>query len=316
MELLLFWCTLFLMAFARDIPSTWESVRAIRQNPAAKVNLQIFKDTVFNQSYLVKIPALGLYQGKTSKRVISEITLNRLILQTGLYATNMPYVLMEDGSGEKSPPWIATKYYEHGDLGDYIKKTAGAPSMEEIRTVARNLLQAVKHLKDRVRVSHGDIKPHNIVITKMTEGKIKEVRLIDFEMMNSPDTFAFQYGTVEYTSPEICHFHKSSIQQLMTYDAKQIIFPSEVYAIGLTLMEFAFKQNRVAIPLRLRGVLTSACLYILAWQTEMINALDKFMCSESENACAPLIKLLRGLLEPDYTKRLTVEQALKSEFLQ
>lgn len=316
MKLALFWCTLFLMACARDIPLSWEYVKEIKVDPAAKVNLIVFKDTIFNQHYLVKVPAPGLYYGKASKRVITEINLNRCILSTGLYATNMPFVLMEDGSTANSPPWIATKYYEHGDLRDYIKNTAGNPSKEEVQTVARNLLQAVKHLKDRERVSHGDIKPLNIVISKMADGKIKEVRLIDLEMITSPDQFIFKYGTAEYNSPEICHFQKSSLKQQMRYDARQIVFSSEVYAIGLTLLEFVWKQNPVGIPPRRRGILTDACLYILAWQAEMINKLKNFKCKEFDKGCELLVKLLLGLLEPDHTKRLTVEQALESEFFQ
>lgn len=91
---------------------------------------------------------------------------------------------------------IIREYVEGETLDDYLTHR---PSKSALREVEHNILDAIEYLHHR-GISHNDIKPENIIVTR---GNM--VRIIDFGLSLSDDS-AYRGcvgGTPEFTAPEV-----------------------------------------------------------------------------------------------------------------
>ncbi len=114
------------------------------------------------------------------------------------------------------------------------------PTLQELATIGRCLLDAVMELSTK-NVIHRDIKPDNII---MTENEDRPCVLLDLGVAFlvggtriTKDTHHVP-GTLYYLAPEMLD---SGFRQNLDYRA-------DLYAIGLTLYEFAAGKNPFARP--------------------------------------------------------------------
>ncbi len=117
--------------------------------------------------------------------------------------------VLEDESGPPSPPFIGLPYARHGDLSRYkarIKREGKQLSLQEIIRVLCQVILGLDALhSEKCGIIHHDIKPENILISKVTsEGKIVEISITDHDR-GCPTSEIKQkknQGTVKYMAPE------------------------------------------------------------------------------------------------------------------
>ena len=94
------------------------------------------------------------------------------------------------------------EYIHHGDLSKYLS-AYGKMTEVQCASVTRQICHALKYLHN-CRVTHRDIKPDNILISKLEPF---EVKLSDFglsKVINDTDTFLKTFcGTLLYCAPEV-----------------------------------------------------------------------------------------------------------------
>jgi len=104
--------------------------------------------------------------------------------------------------GEFETDYAVLKYYEHGDLGDYLRKNA--VTEKEKDKIILGILNGVKHLH-REDIIHRDLKCGNILI-EVIDGeiipKITDFGLGRIYVENKPVINSIHAYTTEYASPE------------------------------------------------------------------------------------------------------------------
>ena len=119
------------------------------------------------------------------------------------------------------------------DLLDAIYDFEPSFSIEEIRTIARQLIETTKLLHDN-KMLHGDIKPGNILMNRYYDDESKpehyrkpDITLCDFGCVFTEDEFDDTVTTtLPYRAPDIVLGHKMG-------------YPSDVWSIGCTVFELA-----------------------------------------------------------------------------
>ncbi|KAF2707739.1 hypothetical protein K504DRAFT_470107 [Pleomassaria siparia CBS 279.74] len=98
--------------------------------------------------------------------------------------------------------YIIMEYVRHGDLQLYLNKTGPMPEIQA-KSMARQMLSALSYLH-RMKVTHRDIKPDNILISDLDPFTIK---ISDFglsKVVKHDETFLKTFcGTLLYCAPEV-----------------------------------------------------------------------------------------------------------------
>ncbi len=101
---------------------------------------------------------------------------------------------------------LVTEFLESGELFDLISRRGQTLSEDRCRQIFRQILSAVCYLHRR-GIAHLDIKPENILMTKMGKRK-KRLKLIDFGLAVDMGTRPYvalerMCGTMELMAPEV-----------------------------------------------------------------------------------------------------------------
>ncbi|MGG6267979.1 serine/threonine protein kinase [Leptolyngbya sp. AN03gr2] len=174
---------------------------------------------------------------------------------------------------------LVQTYIEARSLQDWIQ-SGRTFSEEELRTIAKDLLEILNYLHDRQPpVVHRDLKPSNILLGNRTGNHPGQIYLIDFGSVQTALTYGTRtiVGTYGYMPPE--------------QFGGQTVPASDLYALGATLICLATGQNPDQLP-----------------QQEMRILFDKHV-----NLSPDLIDWLKWLTEPSLDLRLqSAKQALEA----
>uniref|UniRef100_A0A8C6TXE7 non-specific serine/threonine protein kinase n=1 Tax=Neogobius melanostomus TaxID=47308 RepID=A0A8C6TXE7_9GOBI len=169
---------------------------------------------------------------------------------------------------------------KHGDCLDLFEFIDRQPRLDEplASYIFRQLVAAVFYLRTK-NILHRDIKDENVIIDKCFH-----IRLIDFgsaAMMVPEKQFYNFYGTLEYCSPEVLKGNP--------YDGPEL----EMWSVGVLLYTLLFSENPFC------GV------------EEILTARLKLPFPLSPE----LEEVLTGLLCPDPTERMTLDQLLLQSWI-
>lgn len=169
---------------------------------------------------------------------------------------------------------------KHGDGLDLFEFIDRQPRLDEplASYIFRQLVAAVFYLRTK-NILHRDIKDENIIIDKCFH-----IRLIDFgsaAMMVPGKLFYNFYGTLEYCSPEVLKGNP--------YEGPEL----EMWSIGVLLYTLLFSENPFCNV------------------EEILTANLKMPCPLSPE----LQEVLSGLLHPDSTERMTLDQLLLQSWI-
>lgn len=235
----------------------------------------------------------------------------------------IPIVTMESygNTGEdKDLPWIAYKYYEHGDLQKMTTKIKRRFTIAEIRIVAHRVLTAMQLLKYALSSSHQDIKLSNIVVTDVDyRGFVKDVKVIDLEHTMPSTSKPYLYGTIKYTSPD---YLAGALAGMLPQDDRAATEKTEngdIWALGIVLYQLMTKQEpyktfQLGAPFkttRENYYATIGVQYTFS-MIQMRNFDHCYMTAACD--CETLKDLLMSMFELHPEQRITIEDALAHMF--
>lgn len=178
------------------------------------------------------------------------------------------------------------------DLYRYVSKKKFLDEYEA-SWIMKNLLDAIDYIHS-TGIVHRDLKPENIMLEFNARGEVSMVKIIDFGLacyIEDKKAMAARCGTLNYTAPEILTGDK--------YDNKV-----DIFSLGVVM----YFMIRGSLPFY------SDDQYIVAKKTvegdyEMEN--DDFFLNVSPN-CK---KIIRGMLESDLTKRITILDVMTDDWI-
>jgi len=191
--------------------------------------------------------------------------------------------------GEETTYAIITEYIDGNDLFDLthcLKETKKTLSEENLITLATHLVAGLAKMHEK-GISHGDIKPENIMFTD----KRLAIKIIDFggacvlsNPLNCPKDIAITKGFFDIFALQIAY--QSSSKPVIQRCLKAM----DVYALGKTIWELASLKDAQEY-------------YEQKKEPEPI-----FKWGYSKN----LSKIISGMVNEDYRIRLTAEEALEA----
>jgi len=194
---------------------------------------------------------------------------------------------------EKDKLYIVLEYVGGGTLQDLLSRVPdGRLCFRQAQSFFRDLMHGLEYIHSK-GIVHRDIKPGNLMIT--VDGTLK---ILDFgvaELLRSFEDSSYSsktQGTPAFQPPEIA----SGAERFSGVGG-------DVWAAGVSLFyiitgKYPFEGS------------TAYTLF------ENIAQAKYTIPSWVEKQCSALADLLRGLLEPDKNKRLTVEDILKHQWVQ
>ncbi|KAL5629881.1 hypothetical protein BROUX41_001487 [Berkeleyomyces rouxiae] len=164
------------------------------------------------------------------------------------------------------------------DLFDYIELRAANMPEAECRSIFLQVARAVDHLHNVAKVVHRDIKDENMIL----DGK-GVIKLIDFGSAAYIKSGPFNVfvGTIDYAAPEVLAGKP--------YNGKE----QDVWALGILLYTIIYKENP---------------FYTI---DEIIDHDLRVPYIISEDS----IDLIRGMLDRNVEKRLTIDQVLEHPWI-
>lgn len=206
-----------------------------------------------------------------------------------LAAINHPNIVSTHGYyKEKENLYVVLEYLEGGELFDRIVKKQKYTEAEA-RNVVRVLLNALKFCHDK-DIVHRDLKPENLLLAHADDDA--NVKLADFGLATiaSGNTIRDKAGTPEYIAPEI-------IENLPFGKAVDMWAFGVILFILLGGYQPFHEDDRKKLFAKIIGA--KYHFHPKRWSAISDDAKD----------------LIRGLLEPQPVKRLTVDQALDHAWL-
>lgn len=184
------------------------------------------------------------------------------------------------------------------NISHFMKKILKKSILSEtfLCFIAYQTLQGLNYLH-MYKIAHLDIKPQNLVITETLEIKIIDFSVsIDYSKINGEEVKIGYIGTNYFMSPEILQRKKVKKKDLNKID---------MFSLGVTLYVLGFGRFPFDINPGDNDELMIEKINS-GWRVENIkNYFSKHF-----------IDLLNGLLEVDINKRMNIEQALNSYFIQ
>jgi serine/threonine protein kinase len=264
----------------------------IKQNFKIILQNLIFVKVLYHN----KNRSIKLYQDKDNNKnffIIKEhknikLFRNELDMLCNLYHKNIIDLIYSEE--QYSISYLKFPYYKNGDLFNYIQNNFPI-KIENIKHYLKKIINSINYCH-RHNIIHGDIKLENFVL----DNNYNPI-LIDFE---SSQRITGQYflesnvlnisGTLGYLSPECYLF--------------QIGKCSDIWSLGCLLYHMVFGFGPLDIYLQINNM-----IHFYDW-----DRLDLYI-KYPKNSDKTLIDLLKKMLEPYPTKRITMDEILKHPFI-
>ena len=191
---------------------------------------------------------------------------------------------INDGGG----PVLVMEYMPLGNLLGLEKI-----SLEEVRTVVRQALQALAYLHDEKNITHRDIKPENILVQSRTPQLF--IKLCDFGLSTQSSFLKTQCGTTLYAAAEI---YTGSYSKSV-----------DIWAMGV--LGYQFTQGLPTPPENL-DFNKWPQEWSKKWSKKIRHVIDHPSC-QSNN---PAISLLKSMLEPNPVDRPSAKACLSHPWMQ
>lgn len=171
---------------------------------------------------------------------------------------------------------------ESSSLQDAIQNRHNCHLIHQLMpSITRQLIEAIGYLHHVTRMAHRDIKPANIVINKIT----KQIKLIDFEMMDCLDSLKPRCGTPYFFSPRLANSHGE-----LTLDAAD-----DLWALGISIFRLLTKRDWI-LPVSERTSLPELYRFISELKQEQIDeAIDQISLNT---------ELIRNLGHKKFTQQM------------
>lgn len=221
-------------------------------------------------------------------RVLSQLSHERIIRTLGYFSQ----ATFDDHSRRVryQAPTLVFELAENGDFCEFLMRN-GALGDQETRFYFWQLLQAVDFLHCE-GFAHRDIKPENLLLDAELN-----LKLSDFAFACALDLKDFRrVGTNGYIAPEIKCFNPYDFQK------------SDLFAVGLVL--FAMSTGTQLFATSSREDQNFKCF---------IDDPDTFwniksQTDEVKNLPMGLVELMKGLIQPDPSKRWGISEILDNEW--
>ena len=187
--------------------------------------------------------------------------------------------------------YVVMEYVKGGELLDRIMKKTNYGEDEAAKLIY-NVLVAVKYLHDR-NIVHRDLKPENILLASATDDT--QIKITDFGLARllgeqGAQTFC---GTPQYFAPEVLE-RKNTVLGLGHYGKA-----ADMWSIGVILYVL------------LAGMLPFANVEVLQRDGASVDFSSQVFSGVSD-LCLDLVK---KLLDKNARSRLTVDEALRHEYI-
>ncbi|KAK4876387.1 hypothetical protein RN001_012809 [Aquatica leii] len=189
--------------------------------------------------------------------------------------------------------YIFMDYCKHGDLLEYIRQN-GVVSQTKAKIYFRQIVDAVQYLHNR-NIAHRDLKCENVFLTDNNKVKLGDFGFarVCIDKLTGSKVFSSTYcGSAAYAAPEIL--------KGVPYDPKMY----DIWSMGCILFimlsaAMPFDDTNLTKMLKSQmnktACLTSACV----WQAKSPSLSDLFS----------------NLLEPDVSKRYTINDVVNCQWL-
>lgn len=172
---------------------------------------------------------------------------------------------------------------------------------QKIRKIMFSLLQAMKYLKDQ-NIVHRDLKPGNILFKE--KSNFSSIKILDFglscsrfEKINSPKIC----GTPGFMAPEIFHTHANEAWKII--DSNLDIFSAGVLFHYFLFGRLIYKEDKFDPEIAYEN------------NRKRLGRVGNFREMRRElKSKESAYDLMRGMVKKDYTKRITIEEALIHPF--
>ncbi|EAY08243.1 CAMK family protein kinase [Trichomonas vaginalis G3] len=267
--------------FQRKV-NQYNLLKTIGQGANCKVVL--IQDSLNRKYYAAKVFKLAKTypNAKTSLPLEREVRIMKKIHHENI--VNFREVLF---APEKNAFYLIMEWGNCGSLQNLID-TKIKIAEKTIASIFRQLVNGLSYLHSQGFV-HQDIKPSNVLLFSDGTAKIG-----DFGIGHSFQSAETVVGTPAYQAPEIFDDSYDDLTDLPALDPAK----EDVWSLGVTLFETLFGK----LPF------TGENVY------EIARTIRKIGLVLPNNISGPLSDLLFGMLNPDPTKRLSLDEVKESSF--
>ena len=200
------------------VKTNYEIKRVIGEGGTAKVYSAW--DKWAKQNVAIK----ALFEKGQTDRIIREKFKQEANLYLYLEHENIAnltdFIIELDDNGNEKAYYIVMEYIDGYNLDEYIRRHRGYIAIENLVNIFMQILEALAYAHQQ-KVTHLDIKPSNIMLTKSMN-----VKILDFGISSSKDekieNAQRQMGTPMFMSPEQVYMKNVGMQ-------------SDIYSLGVTL---------------------------------------------------------------------------------
>ena len=225
----------------------------------------------------------------------SEVEKAKLLEGIVLSTKDPKWTKYISGSVSKGKEKVGKKAIIESEVakGDWQKITP--KGIGEILRIATNVLKALKIIND-AGYSHNDIKPDNLfVVTKVSKSTFEEknvTKLADFGLMSPFDKPSFN-GPLKFRAPDY-------LSSAMNPEA---VAKRDVYGLGFTLLTILVRPDAIKYS-DLTATDGPEKVY------EKYKLASRYGSEPKENVIK-FLELLRDMVQPSHSKRISVGEALQ-----
>ena len=253
-----------------------------------------YKQGTNNQKYAFKF-CIKRDEKKDSKNKFQEISIVKKLHHKNINEI-LAFIKMDENSY-----FSVLELGKHGDLDHFVNKLLKRKILSEtcINYLAKQILDALEYIHYRCKIIHMDIKQGNILIDSELNPKIIDFSAAcSYSEFDPEDLVKFPFiGTGKYIAPEIIKRTHMKIKY-----AEEI----DIYSFGITLFTLAFG----IYPYNLNEVKGKDYDKIY----EKVNS-ENLEFPKEIKVSNKFKDFLSKILQKDYTKRLSIKEALKHPWI-
>lgn len=172
-----------------------------------------------------------------------------------------------------------------------LKGTATLPE-EVCRCIVRDAARGLQYMHEELNLAHRDVKPNNLLLGE--DGVVQLGDMDTAEKMDSRGFVRHTKGTYIFMAPECMQVSSTADEPYVGHDGRA----ADVWALGITL----YIMLLATPPFDVRCSLDQLFEDIARGEVEIPS---------SPSLSAAAAEVLRGLLQKDVSKRMTLKQLLK-----